>query len=280
MSRVYQALEKVEKEKLQKAKEETLSAIFTEEVISREPFPNQKYPGGEIEDAGLPSREDFPFLIAQPNSFPAEQFRKLKTQIFLHNPHPPHAILITSAVPQEGKSTVAMNLAIAISQEINKKAILIDADLRMPSIFIKNLEKAKGLSQYLADQVPLEEILNPSEKENLKIIPAGKPSSKASELIGSKKMTELMKFLSGFGEDTYTVIDSPPVLSASETILLSKMVDGIILVVMADRTPRLAVRKAINSIDKQKILGVVFNQKELKPSKYYSEYYYKYYKQK
>ena len=278
MSRVYQALEKVEKEKRQKVKEETLSAIFAEEVVSGEQLPNHKYPGAEMEESGLPSREDYSFLIPQPNSFPAEQFRNLKTRIFLHNPHSPHVILITSAVPQEGKTTVAMNLAMAISEEINKKAILIDADLRMPSIFLKNLEKAKGLSHYLSDQVPLEEILNNSWKKNLSIIPAGKPSSRASELIGSGKMTQLLTFLHEFGEDTYTVIDSPPVLSASETILLSKMVDGIILVVMADRTPQGAVRKAVKALDKPKIVGVVFNQKELKPSKYYSEYYYKYYK--
>lgn len=280
MSRVYQALERAEKEKHQKVKVESLSAIFAEETISREQLPDQKYLEAEIEEAGFPSREDFPGLIAQPNSFAGEQFRKLKTQIFLHNPHPPHSILITSAVPQEGKSTVAMNLAIAISQEINKKAILIDADLRMPSIFLKNMENVKGLSHYLSDQAPIEEVLNNSGKENLKIIPAGKPSSKASELIGSRKMTELMSFLREYGEDTYVIIDSPPVLSASESILLSKMADAIILVIMAERTPRLAIRKAVNSFDKQKILGVVFNQKELKPSKYYSEYYYKYYKNK
>jgi capsular exopolysaccharide synthesis family protein len=175
---------------------------------------------------------------------------------------------------------VAMNLAVAISQEFHKKAILIDADLRMPSICLKNNENSKGLANYLAEQVSVEEILKNSGKENLRIIPAGKPSSQASELIGSGKMAELMTSLREFGEDTYLIIDSPPVLSTSEPILLSKMVDGVILVIMAERTPRGAIRKAVNSFDKQKLLGVVFNQKELKPSKYYSEYYYKYYKNK
>ncbi|MCJ7495851.1 MAG: CpsD/CapB family tyrosine-protein kinase [Deltaproteobacteria bacterium] len=280
MSRVYRALEKAEKEKHQKVKEEPLSAIFEEEIISREQLPTQKFLEVDVEEVGGPSREDFPFLIAQPNSFAAEQFRKLKTHIFLHAPHPPHSILITSAVPQEGKTTVAMNLAVAISQEIHKTAILIDADLRMPSIYLKNFENSKGLANYLVDQVPLEEILINSGKENLRIIPAGKPSSKAAELIGSGKMAELMTSLREFGEDTYLIIDSPPVLSTSEPILLSKMVDGVILVIMAECTPRGAIRKGINSFDKQKILGVVFNQKELKPSKHYSEYYYRYYKNK
>jgi Mrp family chromosome partitioning ATPase len=91
-------------------------------------------------------------------------------------------------------------------------------------------------------------------------------------------MGELMKSLKEIGDSTYIIIDSPPVFSTVEPVLLSKMVDGVILVIMAERTPRLAIRKAVNSLDKQKILGVVFNQKDLKPSKYYSEYYYKYYK--
>jgi len=273
MSRVYRALEKAEKEKHQKVKEKPLSAIFEEEIISREQLPAQKYLEVEIEEVGGPAVGEIPFLIAKSNSFAAEQFRKLKTHIFLDDPNPPHSILITSAVPQEGKTTVAMNLAVTISQEINKKAILIDADMRMPSIYFKNFENSKGLSNYLVDQVPLEEILINSVKENLRIIPAGKPSSKASELIGSGKMTELITSLREFGEDTYVIIDSPPVLATSEPILLSKMVDGVILVVMAERTPRGAIRKALNSFDKEKILGVVFNQKELKPSKHYSEYY-------
>ena len=278
MSRVYRALEKAEKEKRSKVKEETLSAIFQEEIISREHVPVLKFLEVDKEEVGMTRGEEISLLIAQPNSFAAEQFKKLRTHIFLHSPDPPHSILITSAVPQEGKTTVAINLAFAISQEIHKKAILIDADLRMPSIYLKNHKNSKGLTNYLIDQIPLEEILKNSGKENLRIIPAGKPSPKASELIGSKKMAELLTSLLEFGEDTYVVIDSPPVLSASEAVVLSKMVDGVILVIKAEDTPRGAVRKLVNSFDKQKILGVVFNQKELKPATYYSDYYYRDYK--
>jgi capsular exopolysaccharide synthesis family protein len=278
MSRVYRALEKAEKEKHQKVKEETLSAIFEEEIISREQVPVQKFLEVDKEEVGITGGEEISFLIAQPNSFAAEQFKKLRTHIFLHSPDPPHSILITSAVPQEGKTTVAINLAFAISQEIHKKAILIDADLRRPSIYLTNHGNSKGLTNYLVDQIPLEEILKNSGRENLRIIPAGKSSPKASELIGSKKMAELLTSLREFGEDTYVVIDSPPVLSASEAILLSRMVDGVILVIKAEHTPRGAIRKLVNSFAKQKILGVVFNQKELKPSTYYSDYYYRDYK--
>jgi Mrp family chromosome partitioning ATPase len=90
-------------------------------------------------------------------------------------------------------------------------------------------------------------------------------------------MEELLKTLRTFGEDTYIIIDSPPLLSTSEPLLLSKWVDGVILVVMADRTPKESIKRAIRSIDKQKIIGVVLNQKEVKASSYYSNYYHSYY---
>jgi Mrp family chromosome partitioning ATPase len=91
-------------------------------------------------------------------------------------------------------------------------------------------------------------------------------------------MGELMKSLSEQGENTYVIIDSSPIISTTEPTLLSKMVDGIILVVMADRTPRESIQRSIKSIDRQKIIGVVLNQIDLKRSSYYSKYYDKYYR--
>ncbi len=230
-----------------------------------------------MKEIGIPLREETPVLIVPPRSFAAEEFRKLKTQIFIRLPNPPHSILVTSATPQEGKTMVAVNLAMAISQEIHKKAILIDADLRRPSIHLERYPDPKGLSSYLSDGVPLSEILINPDVENLNIIPAGPSSEKSAELIGSKRMGELLRTLKQNGDPTYIVIDSPPIISTSEPTLLSKMVDGIILVVMAGQTPRESIKRTIKSIDKEKIIGVVFNQIDLKPLSYYSHNYYKYY---
>lgn len=278
MSRVYRALEKAEKEKMKKQKSEPFSSLLEEVIISREEAGPEKILEVDVKEVGMPGGDEFPFLIAEPNSFAAEQFRKLRTFLFMRAPQPPRLILITSTFPQEGKTTVALNLAYAISQEINKKAILVDADLRMPSLYLKGFENSLGLSNYLTDHIPVEAIMKNSGKEKLWIIPAGKPSVQAAELIGSKKMEDLLTSLRNYGEDTYTLIDSPPIVSASEPILLSRMVDGIIIVVMAEKSPRSVIRKSINAFPKEKILGVVFNQKELKPTKYYSEYYYRKYK--
>lgn len=278
MSRVYRALEKAEREKMKKGKTEPLSSILDEVIVPREKVTAERPLEVEIKEVLPPVEEEFPFLIPEPDSFAAEQFRKLRTFIFMRSPQPPRLILITSAFPQEGKTTAALNLAMAISQEINKKVILIDADLRMPSIYLKDFANSPGLCDYLTDHIPVEAILKKSGKEKFWIIPSGKSSSLAAELIGSNKMAELLHNLRNFGEDTYVIIDSPPIVLSSEPLLLSRLVDGIILVIMADRTPRGVIRKAINAFPKEKILGAVFNQKEFKGQKYYSEYYYRKYK--
>jgi capsular exopolysaccharide synthesis family protein len=218
-------------------------------------------------------------LIVQPHSFGAEAFRKLKTQIFLHPGNPPRSILVTSAAPQEGKTLVAVNLAVAISKEIHSHAILVDADLRRPSIHLANSQSAKGLSNYLSDGVPMSEILINSAIEKLRIIQAGSSTRKSSELIRSRKMGELLQSLKEF-DNTYVVVDSPPIMATADPTLLSTMVDGIILVIRAGYTSRESIQTAIKSIDRQKIIGVIFNQMDIKPSTYSSEYYryYQYYR--
>ena len=276
MSRIYRALEKAEEEKKQKVREDPSIKGFEEKAVLKKETPVLKFPEEKVETFVLPSKEEAPVLIAPPHSFAEEEFRKLKTHIFHRLPNPPHSILITSAVPEEGKTMVAVNLAIAISKEIQRKAILIDGDLRKPSIHVEKSRSAKGLSNYLSDGTPLSEILTNTEMENLQIITAGPSTRKSSELIGSKRMGELLKSLGESGENTYILFDSSPIISTTEPTLLSKMVDGIILVVRADRTPRETVQRAVKSIDRKKIIGVVFNQIDMKPSSYYSKYYYHY----
>lgn len=277
MSRVFRALEKAEKEKEEKSKKGPSFRMFEEKSASGKEKSAPRLSQERAVEVGIPSREEASILVAPPNSFAAEQFRMLKTQIFHWSSTPPHIILVTSSFPSEGKTTVSLNLALAIAQEIQKKAILIDADLRRPSTYFESHRNSKGLSNYLLGQMDLSEILVNSDIENLSFIPAGPSPKKSSELIGTARMKELLTSLREFGDDTYVIIDSPPILATTEPTLLSKMVEGVILVVMADRAPRESVRRAIQSIDREKIIGVVLNQEELKGSSYYSGYYQSYY---
>jgi capsular exopolysaccharide synthesis family protein len=278
MSRIYRALERVEEERKKKAKEEPSLKIFEEKTVLSREEPTLKFPKKETEGLGLPPEEEAPVLIVRPETFAAEEFRKLKTQIFHRLSNPPHFILVASTAPQEGKTMVAVNLALTISQEIHKKAILIDGDLRKPSIHLEKYPNPKGLSDYLLNQTPLSEILLNPEAKNLQIIPAGSSTRKSAELIGSRKMSELFRSLRELRDDTYVIIDSSPIIATSEATLLSKLVDGIILVVMGGRAPRESVRRAVKSIDRQKIIGIVFNKIDINPSSYYSKYYYRYYR--
>jgi len=316
MSRVYRALQKAEREKEEKPREEHRTEERRMEEDTREEYRAEerrteehrteerrmeerraeeqhgatvkeknvaridqailRYPEIKVERHELSPEDEATVLIAPPDSFAAEQFRKLKTQMFHVSPNPPRIILVTSTTPNEGKSTISFNLALSISQEIQKKAILVDADLRRPTVLFKKHKATRGLSNYLSERIPLAEILIRFE-ENFWIVPAGPSSRKSSELIGTKRMTELLASLREFGEETYTIIDSPPILSTSEPAMLTKMADAVILVVKADQTPRESIRRAVQIIDRQKIVGVVFNQVELKALGYYSKYYHRYY---
>lgn len=281
MSRVYRALERVEEERKQNIEEPSLKVVEEKAVLKKEE-PPVEYLEEKIEKLGLPPKDVAPVLIVPPHSFSAEAFRKLKTQIFLHPGSSLRTVLVTSAAPREGKTLVAVNLAVAISKEIHSNAILVDGDLRRPGIHLGKSQSAKGLSNYLSDGIPLSEILVNSGIEKLRIILAGSSTRKSSELIRSRKMGEFLESLKEFGDNTYIIIDSPPIMATPDPSLLSKMVDGIILVVRAGYTSRESVQSAIKSIDRQKIIGVVFNQIDIKPSTYFSEYYryYQYYRNK
>jgi protein-tyrosine kinase len=278
MSRIYRALEKAEKEKTQKVLEDPLAGIFEEGPAASQV---EKPTGGfnkSLERVEVPAIEGDTIPIAASNSFAEEQFRKLKTCIFRRSPHPPRLILITNAAPGEGKTTVALNLAMTISHEIQKKVILIDADLRKPNIFKEKYWNSRGLSDYLAGQLPVAAILTNFEDDNFMVIPAGNCPENPAELIGSQKMKDLIKTVREYNDDQFILIDSPPVLSASEPLLISEWVDGIILVIMAGQVPKPAVRRVIDTLGREKIIGVVFNQKKLKPVKHHYDRYYSYYK--
>ena len=272
MSRVYRALEKAEKEKQDKKKEESLFDILQgEPAHSREGLAVGNLEVGTQRWEEPSKREESLIFIASPLSAAAEQFRKLRTHILHRSPLRPRVILISSATAGEGKTMVSVNLALSISQELTKKVILIDADLRKPNIYPKRYPR--GLSEYLSEEIPLPEIMMNFDSDNFRIIPAGIRSGKSSELIGSKKMKEMLVQLRESGEDTYVLIDSSPVLPTTEPLLLAEWVDGVIFVVKAGKTPKGSVRRAVELIGRQKIIGVVFNRMDLKGPLDYDPYY-------
>jgi exopolysaccharide/PEP-CTERM locus tyrosine autokinase len=213
----------------------------------------------------------------KPHSLEAEQFRILKTNIlFPDKGVPPRSIMITSSTPGDGKSFVASNLAVSIANSIDEYVLLMDCDLRRPSIHSRfGFSDILGLSEYLSDGCPLSSIIKKTQINKLSILPAGTPPLNPSELVSSEQMRLLLDEVKTRYDDRYIIIDSPPPYLTSEASALARQVDGIVIVVKTGKTKKEAVQDLIDTYGKNKILGVVKNFSYDRPGRGYKTYGYK-----
>jgi polysaccharide biosynthesis transport protein len=222
-------------------------------------------------------------LVAQhlPKSQMSEAFRALRTALLLSQPdHPPQVILVTSALPREGKTTAAANLAVTLAQ-LGDKTVLVDADLRKPGVGrLLNLGTGKyaGLSSYLAGVSSLELVTVPHPAiPNLAAIPTGPLPPNPADLLSSNRLSEAIAELRKTFK--FIVIDSPPIMAATDAVILSVQTDGVLLVVRSGETPKEAftrTRDLLVSV-KCRLLGVVLNAVDSSaPDYYYSYRYYPY----
>ncbi len=191
----------------------------------------------------------------------AESFRRLRAKI-LHPAmgQPARTIMVTSSVPSEGKSFVCANLGIAFAKGMEEHALLIDCDLRRPSLAsLFGLTNDRGLANHLRSGDDLGSLIKKTALDKLTIIPAGPPPVNPAELLGSEVMQALIAEVSARYPDRFIFFDSPPLQAASETSVLAKQVDGIVLVVRWGRSGRKQVQQLVDTLGKEKILGVVFN---------------------
>ncbi len=223
---------------------------------------------------------DFSYALASAKdstSMFAERFRSLRTSIIYSNPDlSKKVILITSAGPSEGKTTVAVNLATTFAQG-DEKVILLDADLRKPVLHSNfNASSDKGLTDLLArENMDFKPYINKTGINNLDLISCGTIPINPAELLGSKKMELLLKELSKNYDRI--ILDSPPVLAATDAVILSTKADAAILVFKAGVTHKQsAIRSAklIHSVH-AKILGAVLNMAEAQDHQYYQYYNYR-----
>jgi capsular exopolysaccharide synthesis family protein len=222
-------------------------------------------------------------LVAQhlPKSQMSEAFRALRTALLLSQAdHPPQVILVTSALPREGKTTAAANLAVTLAQ-LGDRTLLIDADLRKPGVGrLLNMTDGKyaGLSSYLAGVSSLDLVTVPhSVIPNLVAIPTGPLPPNPADLLSSHKLADALQQLRS--QYKFIVIDSPPIMAATDAVILSVLADGVLLVVRSGETPKEAFTRArdlLNSV-KCNLLGVVLNAVDSSaPDYYYSYRYYPY----
>jgi capsular exopolysaccharide synthesis family protein len=184
--------------------------------------------------------------------------------------------MVTSPQPLDGKSTVAASLAINIAQGINEHVMLVDCDLRRPSMDrLLGLNAHEGVREYLETGTSVAPYLIKTPVKKLTLLPAGKPPSNPSELLSSEKMAMLVQELKSRYEDRYIIFDVPPSQFTAEVTFLAPMMDGVLLVVRSGKTVRDLLLKAAEDIGTHRILGVVFNASPSLPRTY--RHYYRYY---
>ena len=207
-----------------------------------------------------------------------EAYRSLRTSLLLsHSGKPPQAILVTSALPGEGKTTTVANIALAMAQT-GGRTVVVDLDMRRPTLGRTfGAENNGGMSTYLSGNSDLSSQIQKTGLPNLYVVTAGPPAPNPPELLGSPRMVKGLELLREYF--THIVIDSPPTLELSDALVLSRQADGVIIVARGGKTPRQALRKASDQILAMgaQILGVLINDVDVRKSEYgYSYGYYGY----
>ena len=217
-------------------------------------------------------------LVTQvrPQSQMAESYRALRTSLLLSNlGAPPKVIMVTSALPQEGKTTTSINTAVVLAQK-GIRVLLIDADLRRPSIHkTLGMGPHSGLSNVLTGSATLEQATARSAiLPNLFILPAGTPPPNPAELLASSNMRDVLMQLRE--QYDHIVIDTPPSLSVTDAVVLSPRADAVVLVIRSGQTTKQALRRSRDTLIQvnAKVVGVLLNAVDLSSPDYY--YYYEY----
>jgi capsular exopolysaccharide synthesis family protein len=214
----------------------------------------------------------------EPASSFAESYKSLRTNVLLSSAEqPPKRLMITSMSPKEGKTTTALNLARALAQT-ERKVLLVDADLRRPRLHKAfQLENSTGLSSFLSGTTQ-EVTIQPTDEVGLSVLNSGPVPPNPSELLGSKRFSDLLEQLEP--QFDILIIDSPPILSATDSLLISKLSEGVIVVCLTAQTTYDRLQHGLKSLMEinSNVLGLVLNAMDMKKSNYYSYYgYYQYY---
>jgi len=213
--------------------------------------------------------------ITSPNSSYCEEYRSLRTHVLHRSQRQKlQSIVVASVNPSEGKSVTSLNLAWLLAQTDGIKALIIDSDLRMPSLaYYLGIETDQGLSHVLSGDATLAESIVKLEPSGLHILPGGDARNDVAELISGPKFKEILREARDMFD--YIIIDAPPLGIFTDATVLINHADGALLVVRADRTRYSAIDRVLDPLPKDRMLGVVLNQSEdvLEESHYYYGYY-------
>ena len=219
-------------------------------------------------------RKENLFTLYKPNSIVSESFKIIRTRLLnMIKEKGIKTILVTSALPEEGKSFVASNLAVSIASGLDQHVLLVGADTKKPSLDeIFNIDSELGLSDYLVNEKHnLSDLIHKTKVPKLSYLSSGSSYERSSELLASEVMKMFVLEMKCRYDDRYIIFDAPPA-QMSETLGLADKVDGIILVVRAGKTDKKLIRETAKITGMKKNLGVVLNQFNLKALPYYKYY--------
>lgn len=241
-------------------------------------LPQRKRPAARL----LPGGDDLPLVTAaEVASSGAEAYRTLRTNLlFSRVGERFRSVVVTSAGAGEGKSTIAANLAVAFAKQ-GKRVLLVDCDLRRPRLHeFFQMDREPGLTHLLSGTEPVAEVVRRTPVEGLFVVTCGTPPENPAEMLGSGAMRGLLEHAESRFD--LVVLDTPPVLAASDSSVLGTLVDGVVLVVRAGHTAREAARDALRQLSAvgANVVGAVLNDPDaVVPAyeSYYHDYYYQYY---
>lgn len=300
MSRIHEALKKAEQDRAAMARSENSAspadllktATAVAEPIAPAPVKDEELrtPGRPItltldslrqncrQVRWNPNPKTVVFSGGQDHAAGAEEFRTLRSRLYkTREKQKLQIVLISSALPEEGKTFVASNLAQVIARQHERRALLIDADLRKSRLHTTlGAPETPGLSEFLAGDVDEFAAMQRGQQDNLFFIPGGKPCRNPAELIGNGRLKSLLQRAAHVFD--WIIFDSPPVVPVSDATLLAEMCDGVLIVVRSAMTPYDVAQKACQEFRDKHLLGVVLNRMPTGEAygSYYSQYGYGY----
>jgi capsular exopolysaccharide synthesis family protein len=301
MSRIFEALQRSESERsgaplAPPALATELLQVVEREANARSPkdFPADEIPPHDLTEVpqdfaeneftqnDLSQFQSLPVSLPQdsklvcltaPESFGAEKFRFLGVRLRqLQHSRPLKKLLITSTIPEEGKSTVSANLATILARRQQPKILLLEGDLRRPSLAKQfGLGRIPGLSEWLHGEPRAIKDIYRLEGTNLWFLPAGRPPENPLELMQSGRLSELLNQLSVWFD--WIIIDSPPILPLADTSVWARLADGILLVTREGTTKKRMLQRGLQALEQSKLLGAVVNSSaNTDHSNYYQRY--------
>jgi capsular exopolysaccharide synthesis family protein len=287
MSRIYEALERAEKERGRESESEQqpgVGATITNLDEGKASVTANRFFESITRHVWSPSVISLPTLAE--SGLAVEQFRSLRSSIYqMRDQISLKTIIVSSGMPAEGKTFVAANLAMSLGRNNEQPVLLIDADLRRPSIHhLLGTRVTPGLTQYLAGEAELSDILQRGSCpeianapgahaiSNVALIPAGESSDSSPELAGNRRIDELVGAVSP--HFAWIIIDSPPVLAVTDAADLARVAEGVLLVARGATTKIEVAQRAQAAFTNSRILGFVLNAVRGVPRNGYYYYYY------